>query len=207
MLTDRYDLPVSTTSSAAWNGCVEGCEAKLTMYPGAFDAFDRAIAAGRSREAISLSIRSLRRAPEEPDDTCWLGGEGWWLSTVPVPKPSLRSWNQSNTFNAGQSSSRPKLDFEQSCIRAERIPRGGSCPAAARGGPRFRSLAPSRKCGCFKWMGRDFRTAFLERDREFESTSLQRRVSNEPSGGGEGGRRVSPTGGLGSHRPRGCPLA
>ena len=49
MLTDRYDLPVSTTSSAAWDGCVEGCEAKLTI-----DAFDRAIAAGRSREAISL---------------------------------------------------------------------------------------------------------------------------------------------------------
>ena len=33
------------------------------------------------------AIRSLRRAPEEPDDTCWLAGEGWWLSTTPVPKP------------------------------------------------------------------------------------------------------------------------
>jgi protein-L-isoaspartate(D-aspartate) O-methyltransferase len=28
-------------------------------------------------------IRSLRRAPEEPDDTCWLAGDGWWLSTAP----------------------------------------------------------------------------------------------------------------------------
>src|SRR5271170_662250 len=55
--------------------CVEGCEAKLTMYPGAIDTFDRAIAAGRSREAISLSIRSLRRAPE-PDDTCWARRRG-----------------------------------------------------------------------------------------------------------------------------------
>ena len=35
------------------------------------------------------TIRSLRRAPEEPDDTCWLAGEEWWLSTAPVPEPSL----------------------------------------------------------------------------------------------------------------------
>ena len=30
-------------------------------------------------------IQSLRRAPEEPDETCWLAGEGWWLSTAPAP--------------------------------------------------------------------------------------------------------------------------
>ena len=30
------------------------------------------------------AIRSLRRAPEEPDETCWLAGEGWWLSTAPL---------------------------------------------------------------------------------------------------------------------------
>jgi tetratricopeptide (TPR) repeat protein len=45
MLTDRYGLLVSTTSSAARDAYVEGCEAKLTMYPGAIEAFDRAIAA------------------------------------------------------------------------------------------------------------------------------------------------------------------
>ena len=33
------------------------------------------------------SIRSLRRAPDEPDETCWLAGEGWWLSTAPAPEP------------------------------------------------------------------------------------------------------------------------
>jgi protein-L-isoaspartate(D-aspartate) O-methyltransferase len=27
-------------------------------------------------------IRSLRRAPEKPDDSCWLAGDGWWLSTA-----------------------------------------------------------------------------------------------------------------------------
>src|ERR1700752_3194938 len=45
MLTDRYGLPLSTTSSAARDAYLEGCEAKLTMYPGAIEAFDRAIAA------------------------------------------------------------------------------------------------------------------------------------------------------------------
>lgn len=44
MLTDRYGLPVSTASSAARDAYVEGCELKLTMYPGALDAFDRAVA-------------------------------------------------------------------------------------------------------------------------------------------------------------------
>ena len=45
MLTDRYELPLSTASSDARNAYVQGCEAKLTMYPGAIEAFDRAIAA------------------------------------------------------------------------------------------------------------------------------------------------------------------
>jgi tetratricopeptide (TPR) repeat protein len=45
MLTDRYGLLLSTTSSAARDAYLEGCEAKLTMYPGAIEAFDRAIAA------------------------------------------------------------------------------------------------------------------------------------------------------------------
>lgn len=45
MLTDRYELPLSTASSDARNAYVQGCETKLTMYPGAIEAFDRAIAA------------------------------------------------------------------------------------------------------------------------------------------------------------------
>jgi Tfp pilus assembly protein PilF len=45
MLTDRYGLLLSTTSSTARDAYVAGCEAKLTMYPGAIEAFDRAIAA------------------------------------------------------------------------------------------------------------------------------------------------------------------
>src|ERR1700685_2176439 len=45
MLTDRYELPLSTVSSVARDAYVQGCGAKLTMYPGAIEAFDRAIAA------------------------------------------------------------------------------------------------------------------------------------------------------------------
>ena len=45
MLTDRYGLLLSTTSSAARDAYVEGCEAKLTMYLGAIEAFDRAVTA------------------------------------------------------------------------------------------------------------------------------------------------------------------
>src|SRR6476620_10689465 len=45
MLTDRYDLPLSTTSAAARDAYVQGCDLALTLYPGAVDAFDRAIAA------------------------------------------------------------------------------------------------------------------------------------------------------------------
>jgi len=45
MLTDGYGLPVSTDSAAARDAYVAGCAAKLTNYPGAIEALDRAIAA------------------------------------------------------------------------------------------------------------------------------------------------------------------
>ncbi len=41
-------------------------------------------AAARLREAFEGGdwdeVRSLRLAPERPDDSCWLAGTGWWLS-------------------------------------------------------------------------------------------------------------------------------
>ena len=45
MLADRYDLPLSTTSAAARDAYVQGCDLALTFYPGAVEAYDRAIAA------------------------------------------------------------------------------------------------------------------------------------------------------------------
>ncbi|HVC56993.1 MAG TPA: tetratricopeptide repeat protein [Stellaceae bacterium] len=45
MATDRYDLALSTTSAAAWDAYVQGSDLALTLYPGAAEAYDRAIAA------------------------------------------------------------------------------------------------------------------------------------------------------------------
>jgi tetratricopeptide (TPR) repeat protein len=45
MLADRYDLPLSTADAAARDAYVQGSDLALTLYPGAIEAFDRAIAA------------------------------------------------------------------------------------------------------------------------------------------------------------------
>jgi tetratricopeptide (TPR) repeat protein len=48
MFADRYDLAVSTASAAARDAYVKGCDLALTFYPGASEAFDRAILADPS---------------------------------------------------------------------------------------------------------------------------------------------------------------
>lgn len=45
MLKDRYDLALTTASVAARDAYVEACGLALTFYPGALEAYDRAIAA------------------------------------------------------------------------------------------------------------------------------------------------------------------
>ena len=45
MLKDRYDLSLSTTSAAARDAYVQASDLALTFYPGAAEAYDRAIAA------------------------------------------------------------------------------------------------------------------------------------------------------------------
>src|SRR5712671_1141827 len=45
MLRDRYDLALTTASAAARDAYVEACGLALTFYPGAIEAYDRAIAA------------------------------------------------------------------------------------------------------------------------------------------------------------------
>jgi Tfp pilus assembly protein PilF len=57
MLADGYGLPLSTNSSIARDAYVEGCAAKLTMYPGAIEAFDRALAAD-PRFALAHAARA-----------------------------------------------------------------------------------------------------------------------------------------------------
>lgn len=45
LIADRYDLPLSTASAAARDAYVQGYDLALTLYPGAVEAFDRALAA------------------------------------------------------------------------------------------------------------------------------------------------------------------
>ena len=49
---------------------------------GGRDAEAEARLADAMARADFTAIQSLRRPPEAPDDTCWLAGEGWWLSTA-----------------------------------------------------------------------------------------------------------------------------
>ncbi len=46
-----------------------------TAESGAIDVLSTAYGRGDSE-----AVRSLRRPPEVPDDSCWLAGEDWWLS-------------------------------------------------------------------------------------------------------------------------------
>ena len=58
MLADRYDLALSTASKAASDAYVQGCDLALTFYPGAIEAFDRAIEAD---PRFSLPMPGRRR--------------------------------------------------------------------------------------------------------------------------------------------------
>lgn len=61
MLTDRYGLPLSTSSAAARDAYVEGVDLLLTVYPGAAASFDRAIAAD---PAFALAYVGRARASQ-----------------------------------------------------------------------------------------------------------------------------------------------
>src|ERR1700722_12273553 len=79
MLTDRYDLPLSTASSVARDAYVQGCGAKLTMYPGAIDAFDRAIAAD---PGFALAHVARAHVLLERGDTA--AARGWMAEANPL---------------------------------------------------------------------------------------------------------------------------
>jgi len=58
------------------------CSAGFIEFSGTRDAVVAKRLATVFRRDRGLSVKSLRRAPAEPDETCWLAGEGWWLSTA-----------------------------------------------------------------------------------------------------------------------------
>ncbi len=95
-LAEKGRLLVPFTS-ANWWGAFLLVTRQGARYPTRFASRTGIIpcAGGRNPEAESrltaavaaadfTAIRSLRRPPEEPNDTCWLAGDGWWLSTAPA---------------------------------------------------------------------------------------------------------------------------
>ncbi|HEY2528708.1 MAG TPA: rRNA adenine N-6-methyltransferase family protein [Xanthobacteraceae bacterium] len=92
-------LLVPLTNSDRWGGLllIARKAAEALRYPAQFvspvgiihcvggrdAAAEERLTAAMARSRMA-NIRSLRRAPDEPDDTCWLAGEGWWLSTAGV---------------------------------------------------------------------------------------------------------------------------
>jgi tetratricopeptide (TPR) repeat protein len=65
MLTDRYGLALSTTSSGARDDYVEGCDLLLTLYPGAETALERAAVAD---PAFALAHAARARALQMAGD-------------------------------------------------------------------------------------------------------------------------------------------
>ena len=95
-LAENGRLMVPLTN-ANWSGAFLIVTCRGGRYPVRFASRTGIIpcAGGRNPEAEArltaavaaadfTAIKSLRRAPEEPDDTCWLAGDGWWLSTAPA---------------------------------------------------------------------------------------------------------------------------
>jgi protein-L-isoaspartate(D-aspartate) O-methyltransferase len=105
LATENGRLLVPLTNAGRWGGflLITRRAGDLRRYPAQFVGRVGIIPCigGRDPEAEArlnaalassdfAAIRSLRRAPEEPDHTCWLAGDGWWLSTaeVDVRRPS-----------------------------------------------------------------------------------------------------------------------
>jgi protein-L-isoaspartate(D-aspartate) O-methyltransferase len=90
-------LLVPLTNADGWGGflIIERHAGETRRYPARYAGQTGIIpciggrdpaAEERLRAALAYSrlaaVRSLRRTPDEPDETCWLAGEGWWLSTA-----------------------------------------------------------------------------------------------------------------------------
>jgi len=57
------------------------CPARFVPCIGAeHDAGARERLVSAFRAGTRERVRSLRRPPQAPDDSCWYAGQGWWLS-------------------------------------------------------------------------------------------------------------------------------
>lgn len=95
MLIDRHDLPLSTASAAARAAYVEGCEAKLTMYPGALDAYHRAIEAD---PGFALAHAARAQALSERGET---GAARAAMATAASLTDGLAAWEKSHVAYFG----------------------------------------------------------------------------------------------------------
>ncbi len=68
------------TSTAAWPVRYVSRTGIIPCVGGHDPEADARLAAAFARSHLS-AVQSLRRAPELPNATCWLVGDGWWLST------------------------------------------------------------------------------------------------------------------------------
>jgi protein-L-isoaspartate(D-aspartate) O-methyltransferase len=60
------------------------CSAGFVDFSGARDPeLGRRLSDAFTRDR-GIPVKSLRRTPTVPDGTCWLAGEGWWLSTSDI---------------------------------------------------------------------------------------------------------------------------
>jgi len=84
MLADRYGLGLSTGSAVARDAYVQACDLALTLYPGAVESYDRAIAndpgfalahAGKAqvlmRQGNVAAARTALRRLRQPPPGCW----------------------------------------------------------------------------------------------------------------------------------------
>ena len=78
LITRRKDTPHRYSARKVSGGGIIECV-------GGRDAEAEAKLSAAMAKSGFESIQSLRRPPDEPDETCWLAGDGWWLSTAPVP--------------------------------------------------------------------------------------------------------------------------
>jgi hypothetical protein len=86
------------------------CPVGIIACTGGRDAEAEARLAAAVARADYAAVKSLRRPPEEPDDTCWLAGEGWWLSTAPAegaPRDPSQATTLARSAHARPVSNRP----------------------------------------------------------------------------------------------------